>query len=71
MSKNSHTRARARITPPKSADEKVPAHLTPAAPIAIGPNTTGHTDQVMSVHVDDEGVAPADAVSEIGHDEEG
>lgn len=63
-SKNSHSRSRARTTPPGSAAE------TPAGPpldrieVATGPNTTGHADQIASVHVDEDGVAPAPAEPE-------
>lgn len=50
--KNSHSRARAHLTPPATTAKTE----TPAGPprqtieIAIGPNGTGHTDQAVSAH---------------------
>lgn len=67
--KNSHSRARARITPPSAAKEEKPAFPHDTIQVATGPNVTGHADQIASVHVDEDGTAPADAASESAHEE--
>lgn len=56
--KNSHSRARARTTPPASAADASKGPPVETVSIAIGPNAEGHNDQLRSVHVDEDGVAP-------------
>lgn len=69
--KASSSRAKARTNPPASEKPEVPAG-PPRDEIRVtsGPNTSGHADQVASVHVDEEGVAPIDATTEVGADDE-
>jgi hypothetical protein len=69
MSKASHSRARARTTPPSAASERPSGPPMDTVSIASGPNTSGPTDQVSSVHVDEDGFAPADAATEIGQED--
>lgn len=67
--KPSSSRAKARLTPPASADKTPSGPPMETVSVAVGPNTEGHTDQVASVHVDEDGIAPADAATDVGHEE--
>jgi hypothetical protein len=68
--KSSHTGARAqRHKRPAPAADTQSGPPSETVNIAVGPNTTGHTDQISSVHVDEEGFAPADAATEVGQED--